>query len=71
MTISAEKSDYEGFLTRPMSWESASEKFERLSANAVKPERGVELAEACGVKKLDPGECAGDRGQVGSDCSSC
>jgi 2-methylcitrate dehydratase len=49
MTITAEKLDYEGFLTRPMSWESTREKFERLSANAVEPERGVELAEAVAV----------------------
>ena len=28
----ARKSDYEGFLTRPMSWERAREKFERLAA---------------------------------------
>jgi 2-methylcitrate dehydratase len=27
-----EKSDYEGFFTRPISWERATEKFERLSA---------------------------------------
>jgi 2-methylcitrate dehydratase len=31
-TLAAEKSDYEGFLTRPMSWEQARGKFERLAA---------------------------------------
>ena len=30
-TFSIEKSDYEGFLTRPVSWERAIEKFDRLS----------------------------------------
>ena len=30
--IAKEKHDYEGFLTRPMSWERAVEKFERLGA---------------------------------------
>jgi 2-methylcitrate dehydratase len=27
-----EKRDYEGFRTRPMSWETAAEKFEKLAA---------------------------------------
>lgn len=31
-TLSREKRDYEGFCTRPMSWERVIEKFERLSA---------------------------------------
>ena len=31
-TLAAEKSDYEGFLTRPMGWERARQKFERLAA---------------------------------------
>ena len=30
-TLEAEKRDYEGFFTWPMSWERALEKFERLS----------------------------------------
>jgi 2-methylcitrate dehydratase len=45
-TLSAEKSDYEGFLTRPMSWTRAQEKFERLAAKALEPERATELAGA-------------------------
>jgi 2-methylcitrate dehydratase len=45
-TLSAEKSDYEGFLTRPMSWARAREKFERLTAKALEPERAAELADA-------------------------
>ena len=31
-TLSIEKQDYEGFYTRPMSWEQAVAKFERLAA---------------------------------------
>jgi 2-methylcitrate dehydratase len=44
--LAAEKSDYEGFLTRPMSWERAGQKFERLAG----PRIGAELlAELNGV----------------------
>ena len=42
----AERSDYEGFLTRPMSSERAREKFERLAAHAVEPGLAAELADA-------------------------
>jgi 2-methylcitrate dehydratase len=42
--LSAEKSDYEGFLTRPMSWERALEKFERLAEARVGAELATELA---------------------------
>jgi 2-methylcitrate dehydratase len=46
VTLAAEKSDYNGFVTRPMSWEHARQKFERVSASAVEPELAAELAEA-------------------------
>ncbi|HEY7693753.1 MAG TPA: MmgE/PrpD family protein [Gaiellaceae bacterium] len=46
VTLAAEKSDYHGFVTRPMSWEHARQKFERLAARAVEPELAAELAEA-------------------------
>jgi 2-methylcitrate dehydratase len=49
--LAVEKSDYEGFLTRPMSWQRAREKFERLAATAVEPEHAAELADA--VAALD------------------
>lgn len=45
VTLAAEKGDYHGFLTRPMSWKPARQKFERLAAGAVEPELGAELAE--------------------------
>ena len=48
-TLAAEKSDYEGFLTRPMSWERAREKFERLAAGRVEPDLAAELAETVAV----------------------
>lgn len=38
-TLEAEKTDYEGFHTRPMSWETVTAKFERLAA----PQTGREL----------------------------
>jgi 2-methylcitrate dehydratase len=44
VTFAAEKSDYEGFLTRPMSWERARQKFERLAAK-VEPGLAAELAD--------------------------
>ena len=50
-TLVGEKSDYEGFLTRPMGWERAREKFERLTADQIEPELSAELAEA--VSALD------------------
>jgi 2-methylcitrate dehydratase len=46
VTLAAEKSDYHGFATRPMSWEHARQKFERLASRAVEPELAAELAEA-------------------------
>jgi len=49
--LAAEKSDYEGFLTRPMSWRRAREKFERLAAAALDPGQAAELADA--VAALD------------------
>ncbi|HET8606319.1 MAG TPA: MmgE/PrpD family protein [Gaiellaceae bacterium] len=49
--LAAERADYEGFLTRPMSWQRAREKFERLAASAVEPELATEIADA--VAALD------------------
>lgn len=49
--LEAEKADYEGFLTRPMSWERAREKFDRLAAAAAGPELAAEVADA--VAALD------------------
>jgi 2-methylcitrate dehydratase len=44
VTLAAEKSDYEGFLTRPMSRERARQKFGRL-AEKVEPGLAAELAD--------------------------
>jgi 2-methylcitrate dehydratase len=46
VTLANEKSDYHGFVTRPMSWERARQKFESLAAHAIEPELSAELAEA-------------------------
>jgi len=43
VTLTAEKSDYHGFLTRPLGWEQARQKFQRLAAR-VEPELTDELA---------------------------
>jgi 2-methylcitrate dehydratase len=49
--LAAQKSDYEGFITRPMGWERAREKFDRLVAGRVEPRLAAELAET--VRGLD------------------
>jgi 2-methylcitrate dehydratase len=49
--LAAEKADYEGFLTRPMSWERARDKFEQLAAGTVEPELAAELVDT--VAALD------------------
>jgi 2-methylcitrate dehydratase len=50
-TLAAEKRDYEGFLTRPMSWERARQKFELLVATRLEPELVADLVDA--VRTLD------------------
>jgi 2-methylcitrate dehydratase len=49
--LAAEKSDYEGFLTRPMSWARAREKFDGLAEGAAEPELVAEIADT--VAALD------------------
>jgi 2-methylcitrate dehydratase len=49
--LAAERGDYEGFLTRPMSWQRVREKFEQLADATVEPELAGELADA--VAALD------------------
>jgi len=50
-TFTREKSDYEGFHTRPMSWAKVEEKFHRLAEGAVDVFRREEIAFA--VRHLD------------------
>jgi 2-methylcitrate dehydratase len=65
-TLVAERSDYDGFLTRPMSWGRAQEKFERLAVNAVDPTRAAELTEAAAVlDELRTRDLTALLGQVG------
>jgi 2-methylcitrate dehydratase len=51
LTLAAEKSDYHGFITRPMSWDDARKKFELLAARTVEPDLASKLAET--VSALD------------------
>jgi 2-methylcitrate dehydratase len=44
-TLHVEKQDYEGFHTRPMSWEKARAKFERLAAPFTDDEQLVSIVE--------------------------
>jgi len=46
-----EKTDYEGFHTRPMSWDRVIEKFVGLAEHAVSPSRRDEIVDA--VRRLD------------------
>jgi 2-methylcitrate dehydratase len=50
-TLATERSDYEGFLTRPMSWQRAKDKFDRLVAGHLDPDIALELSET--VAALD------------------
>jgi 2-methylcitrate dehydratase len=50
-TLEAEKRDYEGFHTRPMSWETVTAKFERLAAPHTT--RGLRRDIAAAVRSLD------------------
>jgi 2-methylcitrate dehydratase len=43
--LSSEKHDYEGFYTRPLSWEKAVAKFEHLAAPFTSPEQRSAIAE--------------------------
>lgn len=47
--VATEKSDYHGFLTWPMSWQDALEKFERLVGGRFDPELMTEIAETVAV----------------------
>jgi len=49
--LSREKRDYEGFRTRPMSWDATVAKFERLSGRFSTPSLRREIVDA--VARLD------------------
>ena len=53
-TLSSEKRDYEGFYTRPLSWEQAVAKFERLAASAT--DAGRRSALVAMVARLETAE---------------
>ena len=49
--LEREQHDYEGFHTRPMSWDTVAAKFDRLAAGHVEPELGARIRDA--VRRLD------------------
>jgi 2-methylcitrate dehydratase len=52
--LEREQHDYEGFHTRPMSWETVTAKFDRLAAGHVDPKLGAEIREAVGsLEEID------------------
>jgi 2-methylcitrate dehydratase len=44
--LTKEKRDYEGFLTRPMEWNTVIKKFEQLSQARISPQLQREIEEA-------------------------
>jgi 2-methylcitrate dehydratase len=44
--LEREQHDYEGFVTRPMSWETVAAKFDRLAEGRVAPERAARIKDA-------------------------
>ncbi|NIS81072.1 MAG: MmgE/PrpD family protein [Anaerolineales bacterium] len=60
-----EKMDYEGFFTRPASWESVLDKFKRLAALHVEPSLSDEIVAAAGaLENIQAGDLAGLLGRV-------
>jgi 2-methylcitrate dehydratase len=49
--LEREQHDYEGFHTRPMSWETVTAKFDRLATGHVEPKLGAQIQDA--VRRLD------------------
>jgi 2-methylcitrate dehydratase len=47
-TLGREQNDYEGFHTRPMSWDAVASKFDRLAAGHVEPGRRAQIRDATG-----------------------
>ena len=65
-TLEVEKRDYEGFFTRPMSWERALEKFESLAAPYADQRLRDSIARAVRhLEDVEVRELAGLLGQVG------
>ncbi len=53
-SLNREKQDYEGFYTRPLSWEQAAAKFERLAASSTDAKRRAAIVET--VARLEEAE---------------
>jgi 2-methylcitrate dehydratase len=64
-TLSKQKSDYEGFVSRPMRWETVVEKFNRLSTRQIDPGMSKELiAMVEGLESIDVKELTSLLGRV-------
>ncbi len=55
-TLSIEKRDYEGFYTRPLSWEQAAAKFHRLAAPFVDAQQRTAIVETIATLETRPVE---------------
>ena len=67
VTLAAEKSDYQGFVTRPMSWERARQKFQRLAAETIERQLAAELAEAVSaLEELETQDLTAMLARIGS-----
>jgi 2-methylcitrate dehydratase len=68
-TLVAEKSDYQGFITRPMSWELARQKFQGLAAKTIDRHVAADLAEAVSaLEELDTRDLTAILVRAGSSC---
>ncbi len=66
--FSREQPDYEGFATRPMSWEGAVDKFSRLAEPAVGAALAGDIVEAVErLEEVGPAELAGLLGRAGKE----
>ena len=67
-SFSREQPDYEGFVTRPMSWEGAMDKFSRLAEPAVGSALAGDIAEAVeGLEERRAAELTGLLGRAGKE----
>ncbi len=67
-TMQMEKTDYEGFVTRPMSWEQAAGKFERLAAPFTSPALRQTMIETIATLETHPvAKLTGQLASVGKE----
>jgi 2-methylcitrate dehydratase len=70
--LTKEKRDYEGFLTRPMRWDTVSRKFEQLSQARIPPQLQREIEEAVvNLENIQVGELMSLLGKLNNRQRSC